>query len=147
NGISWLNNLMSVSVVNEENPNLLAAWFVGEFVPAIEKCSDDLLIDGIMFVLNKFVTHTPYIPRPNATTRNNWYSNSHFRGAYSYQTIASRQFGESPEIILSKPLTTRNGKQTLLFAGEATHPIYYSTVHGAIESGFREAQRIIDTYN
>ncbi|KAF2887241.1 hypothetical protein ILUMI_18932, partial [Ignelater luminosus] len=70
----------------------------------------------------------------------------HFRGTYSYQTIASRQFGESPEVILSKPLTASNGKQTLLFAGEATHPVYYSVGHGAIESGFREADRIINMY-
>ena len=31
----------------------------------------------------------------------------------------------------------------LLFAGEATHSQYFSTVHGAIESGTREAERII----
>lgn len=80
------------------------------------------------------------------TFSNNWYSNPHFRGTYSYQTVESRQFGESPEVILSRPLTASNGKQTLLFAGEATHPKYYSSVHGAIETGFREAQRIIDLY-
>lgn len=33
-----------------------------------------------------------------------------------------------------------------MFAGEATHPHYYGTVHGAIESGFREANRIIGLY-
>ena len=32
----------------------------------------------------------------------------------------------------------------LLFAGEATHPRHFSTVHGAIESGWREADRIIE---
>ncbi len=31
----------------------------------------------------------------------------------------------------------------LRFAGEATHPHYFSTVHGAIESGWREAEKII----
>ncbi|XP_011688273.1 PREDICTED: polyamine oxidase-like [Wasmannia auropunctata] len=29
-------------------------------------------------------------------------------------------------------------------AGEATHDHYYSTVHGAVETGFREADRLID---
>ena len=32
----------------------------------------------------------------------------------------------------------------LLFAGEATHPRHFSTVHGAIETGWREADRIIE---
>ncbi|KAF2894473.1 hypothetical protein ILUMI_11673 [Ignelater luminosus] len=47
---------------------------------------------------------------------------------------------------LSEPVVA-NSKQVLLFSGEATHPTYYSTVHGAIESGFREADRLINIYN
>lgn len=34
----------------------------------------------------------------------------------------------------------------LLFAGEATHPEYYSSSHGALLSGQREANRIINLY-
>lgn len=34
----------------------------------------------------------------------------------------------------------------VMFAGEATHPSFYSTVHGALLSGQREAQRIINAY-
>ena len=33
--------------------------------------------------------------------------------------------------------------QLLQFAGEASHCDYFSTVHGAIESGWREADRIL----
>lgn len=35
----------------------------------------------------------------------------------------------------------------LLFAGEATHHQYFSTVHGAMLSGHREAQRILKYHN
>ena len=30
----------------------------------------------------------------------------------------------------------------LLFAGEATHPCYFGTVHGAMESGWRAADEV-----
>lgn len=34
----------------------------------------------------------------------------------------------------------------ILFAGEATHRKYYSTTHGALLSGQREATRLIEMY-
>lgn len=34
----------------------------------------------------------------------------------------------------------------ILFAGEATHRKYYSTTHGALLSGQREANRLIEMY-
>ena len=36
---------------------------------------------------------------------------------------------------------------TLCFAGEATHPSFYSSSHGALLSGEREAKRLIDFYS
>lgn len=47
---------------------------------------------------------------------------------------------------LSQPVLNASGEPVLLFAGEATHVHYYSTVHGAIESGWREAKRLTDIY-
>ena len=35
----------------------------------------------------------------------------------------------------------------LMFAGEATHPTFYSSSHGALLSGQREAKRIIELYS
>lgn len=75
--------------------------------------------------------------------RSNWHNNPHFRGSYSYQTPRAHLRKPSPEVILAEPLSNEAKKDVLCFAGEATHPYYYSTVHGAIETGFREANRII----
>lgn len=44
---------------------------------------------------------------------------------------------------LAKPLVA-DGREVVLFAGEATHSCYFSTVHGAVESGWREADRLIE---
>lgn len=37
--------------------------------------------------------------------------------------------------------------QIILFGGEATNEHYFSTVHGAIGSGWREAERLINLYD
>lgn len=47
---------------------------------------------------------------------------------------------------LAEPIKNRNGVPILQFGGEATSLHYFSTVHGAIESGWREAKRLIDLY-
>lgn len=78
--------------------------------------------------------------------RNNWYTNPHFRGTYSHQTLKVSQRDPSVEVILSQPLQNKENKSVLLFAGEATHPHHFSTVHGAIETGYREADRIIQLH-
>ena len=67
-----------------------------------------------------------------------WSSDTRFRGSYSYQTVSSELAGFGPKN-LAQPV----GQNRVLFAGEATNQRHFSTVHGAIESGWREADRII----
>lgn len=75
--------------------------------------------------------------------RSQWYSNPNFRGSYTFRSVTTDLLNTSPDD-LAKPLTNSLGNPVVCFAGEATHTHYYSTVHGAIESGWREAQRLID---
>ncbi|KAF2905638.1 hypothetical protein ILUMI_00540 [Ignelater luminosus] len=127
------------------NPNVLQTWFCGENVPKIELLPDEEIINGLMLMLNRFVgKYFENITTPDSLLRFNWYEQSHFRGTYSYQTVKSRQRNISGQIALSKPMQAENGKMALLFAGEATNPTHYRTVHGAMETGFREADRIIN---
>lgn len=64
--------------------------------------------------------------------RTNWSQDPYSFGAYSYvATGATRQDYRT----LAEPVGTR-----LLFAGEATHPDYNSTVHAAYESGLYAAK-------
>lgn len=78
--------------------------------------------------------------------RSQWYTNPHFRGSYSYRSIATDLLKTSASD-LAKPLTNNLGVPAVQFAGEATHDHYYSTVHGAVESGWREAKRLADLYS
>lgn len=77
--------------------------------------------------------------------RSTWHSNPHFRGAYTFCSIEAEENNASSED-LACPISSKNRNDVLLFAGESTHSTHYSTVHGAIESGYREAERIIDLY-
>lgn len=85
------------------------------------------------------------IPDPKTFVRSDWYTNENFRGTYSYRSLKSDELNVYAED-LAEPILTSNGNLALQFAGEATHSKYYSTVNGAIESGWREAQRIIDLH-
>lgn len=66
-----------------------------------------------------------------------WQTDPFARGAYSYVKAG----GDSAQAELAAPL-----EQTLFFAGEATDVSgYHGTVHGAIASGNRAAQEILDS--
>lgn len=77
--------------------------------------------------------------------RSKWYSNENFRGSYTYYSMKSDAL-EASTSCLAEPVYNSARKLIIQFAGEATHEHYYSTVHGAIESGWREAKRLIDFY-
>lgn len=46
-------------------------------------------------------------------------------------------------IDLAEPLWNKNNEPVVLFAGEHTHETYYGSVHGAMESGYRAADKIV----
>lgn len=50
------------------------------------------------------------------------------------------------DVPLSSPPLSSAQPMQVLFSGEATHRKYYSTTHGALLSGQREAARLIEMY-
>ncbi len=68
-----------------------------------------------------------------------WGKNNRFGGAYSYPRVGA---GRERTQRIAAPLCVGE-KLKVAFAGEATHPTFYSTMHGALESGEREAKRCI----
>lgn len=147
-GKSWVSAIYNM-LPAEHNPNVIYIWITGPFVPEIEKLSNSDIQKGIHYVFTKFLGQKYNVTEPDKMISYGWYCNPHFRGTYSYDTLRSRreQDSDSCRQILAKPEKNAEGKDVLFFAGEATNNIHYSTVHGAIESGHREAGRIIHTHS
>ncbi|NXD78366.1 PAOX oxidase, partial [Halcyon senegalensis] len=84
----------------------------------------------------------PLLPAPRSVLRSRWHSAPYTRGSYSYVAVGSS--GDDIDV-LAQPLPEDPEDPRplqLLFAGEATHRTFYSTTHGALLSGWREAERL-----
>ncbi|RZC32388.1 Amino oxidase domain containing protein, partial [Asbolus verrucosus] len=134
NGRSWLEDVYGFYVI-DSHPRVLMGWVVGPMVEEVEKLSDDIVLEGSLYLLKKFVGHKYNVTQVDGV----------LRGAYTYPCLNAEKRKVSHEN-LTTPVINSASKPVLLFAGEGTHSKFYSTVHGAIETGFREADRILNIY-
>lgn len=139
----WLLGMVGPLVV-EHRPRILCGWLSGVSARYMETLPEDQVLNQTLALFNKFLGKSYNITRPTEILRTKWYSNKHFRGSYSFRSVESEKADVWADQ-LAAPLMV-NDRPIVMFAGEATHPHYFSTVHGAIESGFREANRLIDIY-
>ncbi len=72
--------------------------------------------------------------RIKAARASSWGTTPWIWGGYAAMTPG----GGDPRSVLAEPVAER-----LFFAGEATHPHFFSTAHGAWESGARAAQEVL----
>ncbi|XP_072765304.1 uncharacterized protein [Anoplolepis gracilipes] len=138
----WLCDIFSLFTIAYQ-PNLLCAWLVGKNARYMETLSDIDVFDGLYQLLKRSLGKHYNVVKPTKILRSNWHTDEHFRGSYTFQSMISEQMDVNPRD-LAEPITIDGNKPIILFAGEATHDHYYSTVHGAVETGFREANRLID---
>lgn len=142
---AWLEDVFGFYKVDYQ-PNVLCGWIVGPSARKMELLDDRTVYEGCLFLLEKFIgTQMPWT-KPKNVNRSKWYSNSHFRGSYSFRSLTTEMLRTSSRD-LAHPLYNASGKPALCFAGEATSTNYYSTVHGAVEAGWREAKRITEFYS
>uniref|UniRef100_A0A0V0G8I4 Putative flavin-containing amine oxidase n=1 Tax=Triatoma dimidiata TaxID=72491 RepID=A0A0V0G8I4_TRIDM len=145
-GYPWEHKIIGFYVENCVDPTVITAWLVGDAAKEMEMYSDQEVLDGCYRELKAFLSEKYDIPHPEEIIRSKWYSNQHFRGSYSFRSVNTEVLQVSADI-LAQPLTNDFTKNMLFFAGEATHSYYYSTVHGALESGWREARRLAEMYS
>ncbi|XP_055597988.1 spermine oxidase-like isoform X2 [Uranotaenia lowii] len=140
---SWIEDVFGFYPVDYQ-PNVLCGWISGKSARRMERCSEEDVRKCCLYLLRKFMKDST-IPEPVSFKRSQWYSNPNFRGSYSFRSMTTDLLNTSAEH-LALPLTNACGIPIVQFAGEATHSHFYSTVHGAIESGWREADRLIGLY-
>ncbi|KAH1170235.1 spermine oxidase [Mauremys mutica] len=144
----WYKKICSFDVLYppERYGYVLSGWICGEEALIMEKYDDETVAETCTEMLRKF-TGNPNIPKPRRILRSSWGSNPNFRGSYSYTQVGSS--GADVEK-LAKPLPYTESSKTVpmqvMFSGEATHRKYYSTTHGALLSGQREAAHLIEMY-
>ncbi|CAG9863217.1 unnamed protein product [Phyllotreta striolata] len=137
-GESWITEHFHIFAVPDSK--VLLVWYTGELVPIIEKMDQEILKDGIYFTLNLFLGHLFDVLKPITILRSNWKSNPNFRGTNSF---ASLKTTDQDRRNLQEPIVNSLGEPLIQFAGEATSIHRYSSVQGAVESGYREADRLI----
>lgn len=142
---AWLEDIFGFYKVDYQ-PNILCGWIGGLSARKMEALDDSTVLDGCNFLFKKFLGTSMSWTHPIQIIRSNWFTNKHFRGSYSFRSVTTDILKTSAND-LALPLYNALGKLSLLFAGEATHDHYYSTVHGALDSGYREADRIISFYS
>ncbi|KAH6945807.1 hypothetical protein HPB50_010017 [Hyalomma asiaticum] len=147
---SWFRYIGRFNAVRNHQ-DLLCAWITGEGAKYMETLSDDDVRIGCHNVLVQ-VLGKKDLPLPCDIERSKWYSDPYARGSYSYISVSCDTTGALPRDLadpVCEPVVHCGMEVTypvIFFAGEATHPHFYSTVHGAYESGIREADRLADFY-
>ncbi|NWI52621.1 PAOX oxidase, partial [Calyptomena viridis] len=165
---NWFKKLIGFVVLQppEQHGHVLCGFIAGKESEHMETLSDAEVLSTMTHVLRTLTgassalpahpvprrilgSHTecrsagnPSLPAPRNMLRSRWHSAPYTRGSYSYVAVGSS--GDDIDV-LAQPLPEDPQDPRplqLLFAGEATHRTFYSTTHGALLSGWREAERL-----
>ncbi|XP_041984047.1 uncharacterized protein LOC121736728 [Aricia agestis] len=136
----WTTRIFACSI-SLGSQNTLTLWTSGEVGKLVETLPEDVVLEKSVALLRQFIGNFT-IPDPIGMIRSTWYSNPFTRGSYSYDSLAMLQHPDARSV-LRQPLLDAAGTPKVLFAGEATDLTHFSTVHGASDSGYREAMRLL----
>ncbi|CAF2812249.1 unnamed protein product [Rotaria sp. Silwood2] len=120
---------------------VLICWFVGPAAIMIENLSEKLVGQICHEVLCNCLNIAQEKYQPVRTLKSEWHNNKYIRGSYSYSSIKSNKHDRRQLRASYAP----DGIRRILFAGEATHEHYYSTVNAAFETGIQAANKILST--
>ncbi|KOB66676.1 Amine oxidase, partial [Operophtera brumata] len=137
----WITEIYGLDSVASQ-PNSLLTWVYGGGVEQMERQSLEQVQAGLNklfdLVLRKQFNVTPI----KSIVRTQWTKDPLTGCAYAYRSVLTEENGSGGAIELSEPLY-QGDIPVVCFAGEATSHHRHWDVQGAVESGFREAKRLI----
>lgn len=124
------------SIGKAQNDNVLLAFIMGEQAEYLTSLENDTAITNVLLQELDTMYNGQATKSFIASHVQNWTINPFIKGAYSYSTIG---MGDARKVA-TKPLDKK-----LYFAGEAMNTNgHHQTVHGAIETGYREVINILN---
>lgn len=139
--MSWLYGIASAFSVHNQRA-VLQMFVTGDNSTYMESLPETDVEKHILYLLRRVTGEN--ITQPNFFRRTRWGSNPWMLGSYSsFITVAGDRGGVHRHDQLATPLLNSSGKIVVMWAGEHTHNTRYSTVDGAMETGKREALRVI----
>ncbi|KAI5709102.1 hypothetical protein M8J76_010176 [Diaphorina citri] len=127
---------------DSEDPQTLLGWITGSAARFFETLPIPQAEADTLKLLRHFLGSNYTIPDSVRYLRSTWGTSPHFRGAYSSRGVATERLNTSAKELGSAVVNDAR-RLVIFFAGEATSEHQYSTVNGAVESGWREAYRIL----
>ncbi|KAK9401599.1 peroxisomal N1-acetyl-spermine/spermidine oxidase [Crotalus adamanteus] len=146
---TWFQNIACYIVLQppDRHGHILCGFIAGKESEFMETLSDSEVLTTLTQIFRK-ATGNPHLAPPKNILRSRWHSEPYTKGSYSYIAVGSS--GDDIDL-LAQPLPEEASDSKippqLLFAGEATHRSFFSTTHGALLSGWREANRLIRLYD
>jgi lysine-specific histone demethylase 1B len=123
------------SIGKAQNDNILLAFIMGEQAEYLTSLGSDAAITSALIQELDIMYNGQASASFIASHVENWTTNPYVKGAYSYSTIG---MGDARKIA-SQALSEK-----LYFAGEAMNTNgHHQTVHGAVETGYREVINIL----
>jgi monoamine oxidase len=126
------------------NDSTLICVAAGDFARALDAESDQAAASSVIALLSRSYPEADFTPIPDeeAVLVTNWTAMPFIHGAYSYTRYNDR-FDADNAIGLEARLRLAEPHGRIHFAGEATWPDAYGTIHGAYFSGERAANEIL----
>ncbi|XP_073990043.1 peroxisomal N(1)-acetyl-spermine/spermidine oxidase-like isoform X2 [Rhodnius prolixus] len=136
----WVHGVTSFERVPGSH-KVIVATVSGRQAKMMENKSNAEVVKDLTNVLRQFVADSS-IPQAASIMRSDWATNPNFYGSFTYISKDS-SVGHIHDLKEPLPGNCNDIPPIILFAGEHTSPKYFATMHGARQSGIREADRII----